>query len=193
MMRSVLVLVVGAALLLGCVPEASRRPAGGAGSAETGMTAVPDTATPAELLAELAAGNAAGLKAAGLAADRAVVPAVRDLALTLVADHTRNRARLESLAKEMGLPLPASAGRPDSLGADALAGLQGVEFDRTFVRVQIEAHRSGINAIQNHLLAAAQGEQVRRYLEATLTAMRAHLASLAEVQARLPADDRPGA
>lgn len=186
-MRSVLVPLLGAAVLLGCVPQESRPPAARS-DGESGMAAVRDSATVEELLAELAAANAGGLEAAGLAAERAVDPAVRELARTLAADHERTRARLQSLAAEMGLPPPQPVDdvRVPGLQGDALGGLQGVELDRAFVRGQIEAHRSGINAIQNHLLAAARGERERQYLEETLTAMRAHLASLEEVRARLP-------
>jgi putative membrane protein len=204
-MRSMMIPAVAAAVLMACTPGQDRS-AGGASaegpeSGMTGDTSVQDTAssgtptgattpaTPAGMFSRLELINTAEIQTAKLASRQAKAPEVKEIARTLVTHHTKNRRELEALAKQMNVSLlPAAGGNTarDTAGVLALSGLEGPEFDRTFVQQQIEAHQSNISAIESQMIPSAQDEQTRQFLQKTLTAMRGHLASLQALQGRLP-------
>src|SRR5690606_12852469 len=109
-------------------------------------------------------------------------------ARTLAADHAKNQDRLQALAAEIQVDLvPAAGGAavPEAVDSATLSRLEGAEFDRQFLRQQIEAHRSNVDAIEDQMLPAVQDEQVRRFLEETRAAMQGHLDSVEAIQGRL--------
>jgi putative membrane protein len=205
-MRSMMIPAVAAAVLMACTPGQDRSAGGGASAdgPESGMagdTSVQDTAssgtptgstvpaTPAGMFSRLELINTAEIQTAKLASRQAKAPEVKEIARTLVTHHTKNRRELEALAKQMNVSLlPPAGGNTvrDTAGVLALSGLEGPEFDRTFVQQQIEAHQSNISALEGQMIPSAQDEQTRQFLQKTLTAMRGHLASLQALQGRLP-------
>lgn len=210
-MRTMLIPAAAAAVLLACTPGQTERRSGGEGDggAETGMSggdgaggfSVHDTAStgtpagtgtpprvPSGMLSQLHVVNRAEIGASRLAAERARSPDVKAMARTLAADHAKNQDRLEALAAEIQVDLvPAAGGAavPEAADSATLSRLEGAEFDRQFLRQQIEAHRSNLDAIENQMLPAVQDEQVRRFLEETLAAMQGHLDSLEAIQGRV--------
>jgi putative membrane protein len=198
-MRQTLMPAVVAVALLACTPGGNERRQDGAagGTAETGMsgdTASTGTATGAGeaslsgIFSRLELANTAEIETGKLATSQAQSPAVKRIAQRLVSEHTRNRDELEGLARQKGADLLPRAGGStarDTAGVLALKGLEGAEFDSAYVGAQIEAHQANIDAIQNQMLPAAQDQEVQRYLQQTVAAMRKHLASLEQVQTQL--------
>ena len=66
-----------------------------------------------------------------------------------------------------------------------LQGKTGSDFDRAFVQHEIDDHQSNIDKIEKQILPSIQNEQVKSYLQKTVTEMQSHLSSLKQVQQQL--------
>jgi putative membrane protein len=181
------------ALLTFCSPGRDRqnRETGGLSGSDTLPTGARDSAapredatlTPAAILSQLNVANTTEIQLAGLAARQAASRQVKQVARTLVADHSRNREQLQALAQKLSLNLRSAPGAQtdvaDSTALPAdLRGKSGAEFDKAFVRHEIEEHQANIEKIRSQMIPAAQNEPVRAYLQKTVTDMERHLAAL---------------
>lgn len=81
-----------------------------------------------------ATGSAYELAIAQLAQTRAVQEDVKSYAGTLVNDHEAYNAALRALAQQKGIELPPGLTPKDQTRRDDLARLNGVAFDRAFIR-----------------------------------------------------------
>ena len=192
-MRSILLPAAALALLTSCSPDRSRQ------DSESGMTRMPpagvdsaapaDSAppTPAALLSELGVANTAEIRLASRAAKQANSAPVKQAARKLVAEHSRNLEELRALAQKLGLnltaPEPGTGADGTALPAD-LEGKSGPDFDRAFLRHEIEEHQGNIEKIKAQL-TPAQNEQIRAYLQKTVINMDEHLAALKRVEQQL--------
>jgi putative membrane protein len=68
-----------------------------------------------------------------------------------------------------------------------LQGRSGPDFDKAFVQHEINEHRANIEKIRTQMIPAAQNEQIRSYLQKTVTDMEGHLAALERVDQQLGA------
>jgi putative membrane protein len=146
--------------------------------------------TPAAILSQMNVANTAEIQTARYAAKHARSPAVKRIANQLAEDHSKNRDKVRSLARQLDVPLTPAAGgdlsASDSLGLPPdLQGRSAAELDRAFIEGQIEEHQGSIAKIEWELLPTAQNQQVKVYLEETVKDMRSHLASLQEVRQQL--------
>jgi putative membrane protein len=73
-----------------------------------------------------------------------------------------------------------SAAMPTDLQAKT-----GAEFDRAFIQHEIDDHQSNVDKIQKQILPSLQNEQIKTYLQKTVTEMQGHLSSLKQVQQQL--------
>jgi putative membrane protein len=193
-------------LLISCSPDNTRRGGdtgmaegaeGGLSSGDTMPRPASDSAvttsseaTPAAVLSQMNGANTIEIQLSTLAAKKATSPQVKQIAKKLVTDHTRNREQVLALAQKVNVILtPAQGGGVSAadrggLPAD-LPAKSGAEFDKAFVQHEIDDHESKIGRIQNQILPAVQDEQIRTYLQETVTEMQGHLTSLQQVQQQL--------
>ncbi|MFL5490289.1 MAG: DUF4142 domain-containing protein, partial [Gemmatimonadales bacterium] len=61
----------------------------------------------------------------------------------------------------------------------------GSDFDKAFVQHEIDDHKANIEKIETQIMPSLQNEQVKAYMQKTLTAMQGHLSSLQKVQQQL--------
>jgi putative membrane protein len=194
-------------LLVACSPQNNRRDGdtgmaegapGGIGSRDTMPAATADSAatagtgeaTPAAVLSQMNLANTTEIQLSTVASRQATSPRVKQIARKLIADHTRNREQVLALAQRVNLTLTpargASVSAADSAAMPAdLQGKTGADFDRAFIEHEIRDHQSNIQKIQNQLLPASQDQQLKDYLQKTVTEMQGHLGSLQEVQQQL--------
>jgi putative membrane protein len=193
-MRSMLIPTAVLALLTFCSPNRDRQnretgmagATGGLSSNDTMPTGGRDAVaalTPAAILSQLNGANTAEIRLAGLAAKRAASPEVKQVAGKLATDHAKNLEQLRALAQKLNLNLTSAEGDNLSVGDSTalpadLQGKSGAEFDKAFVRYEIEEHQAKIEKIRSQMIPAAQNEQIKAYLQKTVTDMEAHLAAL---------------
>lgn len=194
-------------LLLACSSENNRRSGdtgmaegapGGLSTHDTMPSAMGDSAavggnaeaTPAAVLSQMNVANTTEIQLSTLATKKARSPQVKQIARKLLADHTKNREQVRALAQKVNVTLtPAQGGSMSSGDSVAmpqdLQAKSGAEFDKAFIQYQIDAHQSNIERIQNQTLPSVQDEQIKAYLQKTVTDMQGHLAALQQVQQQL--------
>jgi putative membrane protein len=155
-------------------------------SSVSGNTSV----TPQGVLSQMNVANTTEIQLSTMAAGKARSPQVKQIARKLTADHTKNRQQVQALAQKMNVTLTPSAGGSISAADSAalpsdLQGKTGPDFDKAFVQHEIQDHQSNIEKIQSQILPSIQNDQVKSYLQKTVTEMQGHLSSLKQVQQQL--------
>jgi len=142
------------------------------------------TATPTAMLSQLNVANTTEIQLGQLVARKAASSQVKQIARKLASDHTKNQQELRALAQKLNLSLTPAQGGEVSDSTSIPADLQsksGAEFDHAFVQHQIQDHQTNIDRIRNEMLPAVQDQQIKAYLQKTVTAMEGHLAALRKV------------
>ena len=192
-----LVLVPG--LVLGCSKESgsdnasatdTTKPA--AATPTTGTTTPTSTAEVAPnpeisswndniIVARLVAGDKAEVKLGRLAESKAIIPAVKEFARMIVADHSKSEKDVAALQSSAKLS-PSTAGKDTGTkaGEDIAQRLtampKSTDWDSTFVRHVFEEHQHDIadaKAMQNQ----AKDAQLKALLGNTLPVLQKHLDS----------------
>jgi len=163
----------------------------GSMAADTTTAVAPDTMAnrPAvapmndsSIVAELAQADMAEVQQAGLALKESKSTAVRTLAQRLRSDHSAHLKQLTALASTLHLPAPDSASVPP---APELQGKTGAAFDSAFVQHAVEDHQKDIDKLQNTMLPAAQSDQLKSLIRATVPKLQAHLALAQSAERKL--------
>jgi putative membrane protein len=158
--------------------------------ADTAASASEATATPGAVLSQMNLANTTEIQLGRLASKQASSPRVKQIAQRLVTDHTKNREQLQALARQLNVTLTPAQGAnvaaADSAAMPAdLQGKRGGGFDRAFIQHEISDHQSNIEKLQSQVIPSVQNDQLKSYLQKTLTEMQAHLTSLQQVQQKL--------
>jgi putative membrane protein len=157
---------------------------------ETGAVGGNTAVTPAGVLSEMNVANTTEIQLSTLASKKASSAQVKQLAKRLATDHTKNRQQVQALAQKLDVKLTPTQGgslsAADSAAMPAdLQGKSGAAFDKAFVQHEIEDHQTNIDRIQNQILPSIQNEDVKSYLQKTVSEMQNHLSSLKQVQQQL--------
>lgn len=108
---------------------------------------------------------------------------VRKLAARFIADHTANNAELSKLAGKYDVKLPNEPDEQQHKQMDRLEKRTGPEFDRTYVGLLVEDHKTAI-ALFEKQIGSSEGD-VKAYAEKTLPVLREHLKLAEETQKKL--------
>jgi putative membrane protein len=134
-----------------------------------------------DIVARLVAGDKAEVKLGRLAESKAIIPAVKDFAKMIVADHSKSEKDVAALQSSAKLS-PSTAGKDTGTKAsdDIVQRLttmpKGTDWDSTFVRHVFEEHQHDIadaKAMQNQ----AKDAQLKALLGNTLPVLQKHLDS----------------
>ncbi|MFL5491290.1 MAG: DUF4142 domain-containing protein [Gemmatimonadales bacterium] len=147
-------------------------------------------ATPEGVLSQMNVANTTEIQVSTLASRKASSASVKQIAKKLAADHTKNRQEVKALAQKLNVNLTSAQGgnvsAADSAAMPAeLQGKSGSDFDKAFVQHEIDDHQANIEKIETQIMPSLQSEQVKAYLQKTVTAMQGHLSSLQKVQQQL--------
>ena len=186
--------VLAATVLAGC---ASHRETLGAGPAPVATTPQTTTTTPAapaavrlaptdmQFVAVAAGSGMYEVEAARLAVSRATDPQVRSFAQMLVDHHTASNNELTALVSAKGHRI--APGLPPSLQqkVTTLSGMQGVAFDREFIRMTgVQDHMAAIAAFDQARTTVADAG-LRAFIEKTLPVLRSHLQQAQGIAGRM--------
>jgi putative membrane protein len=156
----------------------------------TGAVSGNTAATPVGILSELNVANTTEIQLSTLASKKASSAQVKAIARKLATDHTRNREQVRALAQKLDVTLTPKQGGSVSAADSAampadLEGKSGADFDQAFVQHEIQDHQANIDRIQSQILPSVQNDQIKSYLQKTVTEMQGHLSSLKQVQQQL--------
>jgi putative membrane protein len=116
------------------------------------------------------------VEVAQLAAGKATDPAVKELANTLVKDHTAANEELTKIANAKKVELPAAPPKLKRRAEDKMGKRTGADFDQHFVReVGIKDHEKDIKEFQK-ASANVKDPELKAWVDKTLPHLREHLA-----------------
>jgi putative membrane protein len=112
-------------------------------------------------------------------------PRVKAFAQQMIDDHTRMSESLRRAATASGVSLPPPAISSDQASLlSALQSLTGAEFDRTYARQQVLAHRQAI-AVEQTYASAGSDTNLRGVAQSALPVIQHHLEMAEQMRAAL--------
>jgi putative membrane protein len=124
--------------------------------------------------------NKAGLgglyevRAGQLAVQKAQTSDVKQLGQRMVDDHTAVNGRLQKLAQQKGLSLPAQLDKKHQEKIDSLSKKTGVDFDKAYVSEMVDDHKSDIDDFDK-AAKDAKDPGVKDFAATTVPTLREHL------------------
>ena len=111
-----------------------------------------------------------------LASEKAQNGDVRSFGKQMVADHTKTSDQLKNLIddKDVKVELPGKLDAEHQTNLDKLNGLSGAQFDKEFVRMQIDAHQKAIALFEGYA-AAGENNDLKSWAKDTLPTLNEHL------------------
>jgi putative membrane protein len=119
-----------------------------------------------------------------LAEKRAQNPAVKAFARLMVDDHVQVESALAAVLEADGASVPDDIGPEAQKTLGSLAPLHGADFDRTFLKAQIEDHGQDIQRY-SAVAQQSQDQAIRRFAALGVPVLQQHLALAEAVQATL--------
>ena len=116
--------------------------------------------------------------------------AVRAFGQQMVADHGKANSRLTQLAEAVGIPLPKGLDAEHRTMQEQLSRLQGVAFDRAFIRGQITDHQRTAQLLE-YEIGSGQDAQVKAFASDVLPVVMQHLEMAQNIDAQLSGSSAP--
>ena len=111
-----------------------------------------------------------------LASDKAQNADVRAFGKQMVDDHTKTSGELKDLVsdEDIKVELPGKLDNEHQANLDKLNGLSGSQFDKEYVRMQIDAHQKAVVLFESYA-AAGENEDLKDWAGDTLPKLKEHL------------------
>ena len=116
------------------------------------------------------------IQAGQLAAEKAQNGDVKSFGQEMVDDHSKTSADLKELIKDEDIKgeLPANLDDDHQAKLDKLKGLSGNQFDKTYVKMQVQAHEKAVSLFGAYA-AAGENDDLKDWAEDTLPKLKEHL------------------
>ncbi len=160
---SILAFAAGAALLSAC----------GAGKKDADA-----------FLKEAARSGMKEVELSSLALQRASHPEVRDFAQRMIEDHGRVNQEVQALAERKRVRLPDRGVDASAVGDHRLAERSGREFDREYMRLNVEEHEKAVELFRKQAQEGKDAD-VRAFAGRTLPALQEHLETARNLRDRV--------
>ena len=121
-----------------------------------------------------AQGGMAEVQLGNLAKDHASSTEVKNFGQQMVSDHTKANDQLKSIAAQKNITLPTSIDAKDQAVYDRLSKLNGVEFDRAYMRQMVEDHRKDVSEFRKESTSGSDPE-LKSFASSTLPTLENHL------------------
>lgn len=125
-------------------------------------------------MSKAAQGGLMEVAAGKLAVHRALDPAVRKFAQTMIHDHTAANEKLKSLAGSIQVLLPGSMSQEQQATLGKLETLVGADFDKTFAQTMVNDHMEDIVEFEKEV-KKGQDTAVKDFAASLLPTLRHHL------------------
>lgn len=117
---------------------------------------------------------------------------VQNFARRMVQDHSKANEQLAHLAQAAHVPLPSGPDADSKAMHAKLVSLQDGEFDRAYIRGQVQAHQVTAQLLA-YEIGSGQDPQLRKFAEETLPVVLHHLALAQSIDAQLTGAAAPAA
>lgn len=141
----------------------------------TGMADTPSTVGKSDhmFMTKTAQSGMMEVQAAEMAMQKAQSEEVKQYARKLKDDHTAANEKLMAIAKERGVQLPADMG-PHQAMMSRMNNFSGADFDRAFMRAQVEHHKKDIKEFQKEANRGMDSD-LKAFASSTLPTLEEHL------------------
>jgi putative membrane protein len=112
------------------------------------FSALPDDST---FLQQLAVGGRTEVEAGQLAANKAQSDDVRKFGMMMAKDHGNANKKIEALAREKGVTLPAAPPREKTEDLKSLQSKEGPRFDQEYMAQQVAAHEKTVQLLKTEI------------------------------------------
>lgn len=126
-----------------------------------------------------------------LAQQKGVSARVKETGAMMVRDHTKANQELMQVAARLGFQIPQELLQKHRRHVAHLDQLSGAEFDRSYARMLVAAHREDVDEFEDHAKKAADAS-VRAFAAQQLPLLQAHLKHAQELRAMLRPDQKSG-
>jgi putative membrane protein len=111
-----------------------------------------------------------------LASEKAQIADVKSFGKEMTDDHTETSDDLKDLIddEKIKVELPTKLDEEHQANLDKLKGLSGVQFDKEYVRMQIDAHQKAVTLFEAYT-AAGENDDMKDWAEDTLPTLKEHL------------------
>lgn len=148
------------------------------GSGESGpMVGMSDR----KFMTKAAQGGMAEVQLGQLAQQKGSSEAVKEFGRTLEKDHSAANEKLKMIAKERSVELPTDLDAEQQKTISMFNNLSGEEFDRQFVRHQLNHHRKDIREFEKASRSSMDSD-LREFASGTLPALKTHYEKAQEIQ-----------
>jgi len=132
--------------------------------------------------------NGFDVETASLGAVQGHDPAVRELAVMVLRDHSAVRQMSRDLGARLGIaytvPEQDEASRGHAQALARLRGKRGVAFDRAYLAHEVEFHRAAIKAVRETLVPGVTSPELKKLLLDVLPGFEQHLSHTVELAHR---------
>lgn len=193
-MKVIHVLIAGAALALTACNESRRgndsdvnEPRNEAAAEANRDKFSAEAQRDAEFTYEVVALNYGEIKLAELANQRSRNNEVKNLAQTLLADHTTALNELKTLAQAKAISIPVEERETAERKIDNLADKSGQEFDKEWTGEMLAMHKESIGKFEDRLESTEDAE-LKAYISKTLPVLMKHREQLEALEQKLKAN-----
>jgi putative membrane protein len=121
-----------------------------------------------------------------LAATKAASQQVKDLAQTIVADHTSDYGQLKAAAQQSNLAVPAAIDTAhDKSMIDPFQKLEGEAFDKKYIQEMVAGHTKTL-AEYKKVAATAKDPAIKSYAETAIPVLEKHLEAAKDLEKSKP-------
>jgi putative membrane protein len=138
--------------------------------------------TDRRFMTTLAQGSMAEVKLGKLALQKSQTAQVRQVATTIVQDHTQANAALMQVATREGVRLPKDTDPAHKAAFRKLSGLSGAAFDKAYIANQVNDHDKTVGLI-NHEEESTNNGPLKAFLAVTYPKIQMHTKMLHQIQA----------
>jgi putative membrane protein len=116
----------------------------------------------------------AEVQVAQLADTKSDNAAVKQFADRMVTDHSKANAQLMQIAAGLGVTPPTGPDASDAAAMQKLQGLTGAQFDRMYIRAQVQDHVKAVALFRTEA-KGGQNPQLKQFAQQTLPILQDHL------------------
>lgn len=131
-------------------------------------------------------GNLGEIKLGKLAMQRAKDPAVKDVAKTIVFEHSVANRDLGGHFRDMNMPVPPNAGVAADAVYEKMSKLRGSAFDKAYIAAQVAGHEAAV-VLYSHEVDAGKNATAKAYAKNKLPGIIGHTAMLYDAAAKVGA------
>ena len=145
----------------------------------------------AELARKALRGGQFEIETSRLAVEKSTSGKIRDFAKMMIADHGQANRELADLMKKKGVEAAAATDAELDGQVAELELVDGPDFDRAYVRIQVEAHDAAIRLFER-AEQECQDEDLREFVSKSLPVLRMHRGRLDDIDNPTGGDQRYG-